>query len=72
MGTLVWLALVFSALTIYLYTDRELPYGCFSNFSKHGFVMDKLWWYTTEHYFQAQKFVGTPLSRTNSIDSDAQ
>ena len=20
--------------------------------------MDKLWWHTTEHYFQAQKFVG--------------
>jgi N-glycosidase YbiA len=22
--------------------------------------MDKLWWHTCEHYFQAQKFFGTP------------
>ncbi|WP_310414589.1 NADAR family protein [Chamaesiphon sp. OTE_8_metabat_110] len=55
-------------MTIYFYTDRETPYGCFSNFSKHGFVMDKLWWYTTEHYFQAQKFINTPyLEQIRSI-----
>ena len=55
-------------LTIYFYTAGEHPYGCFSNFSKHGFVMDKLWWYTTEHYFQAQKFVGTPyLEQIRSV-----
>ena len=35
------------------------PYGCFSNFSHHGFELDNLWWPTGEHYFQAQKFVGT-------------
>jgi N-glycosidase YbiA len=55
-------------LTIYFYTDKEQPYGCFSNFSRHAFVMDKLWWYTTEHYFQAQKFVGTPyLEQIRSV-----
>lgn len=36
------------------------PYGCFSNFSYHGFELDGAFWPTTEHYFQAQKFAGTP------------
>lgn len=47
-------------MTIYFYVEREKPYGCFSNFSAHGFILDKLYWATSEHYFQAQKFVGTP------------
>jgi N-glycosidase YbiA len=46
-------------MTIYFYSDREQPYGCFSNFSAHGFVLDDSYWPTSEHYFQAQKFVGT-------------
>ncbi|OUL34152.1 Swarming motility protein ybiA [Nostoc sp. T09] len=45
-------------MTIYFYTVRE-QYGCFSNFSPHGFELDELYWPTSEHYFQAQKFVGT-------------
>lgn len=47
-------------MTIYFYTASESPYGCFSNFSPHGFNLDDAWWSTSEHYFQAQKFVGTP------------
>ncbi|WP_063847510.1 NADAR family protein [Bacillus sp. FJAT-28004] len=35
------------------------PYGCFSNFSKHSITLQNKEWPTTEHYFQAQKFVGT-------------
>lgn len=32
--------------------------------------MDKLWWNTSEHYFQAQKFVGTPyLEQVRSIST---
>jgi hypothetical protein len=46
-------------MTIYFYSTRE-AYGCFSNFPSHGFILDELWWMTSEHYFQAQKFVGTP------------
>jgi N-glycosidase YbiA len=46
-------------MTIYFYSTRE-DYGCFSNFSNHGFELDKLYWHTSEHYFQAQKFIGTP------------
>lgn len=47
-------------MTIYFYVEREKPYGCFSNFSAHGFILDELYWTTSEHYFQAQKFVDTP------------
>ncbi|NES80134.1 MAG: NADAR family protein [Moorea sp. SIO2B7] len=46
-------------MTIYFYSAREQPYGCFSNFSKHGFNLDGFWWATSEHYYQAQKFVTT-------------
>lgn len=47
-------------MAIYFYSTREQPYGCFSNFSAHGFDLDGLYWPTSEHYFQAQKFAGTP------------
>lgn len=46
-------------MTIHFYSVRE-KYGCFSNFSPHGFELDNVWWTTSEHYFQAQKFAGTP------------
>ena len=46
-------------MTIYFYSTRD-EYGCFSNFSQHGFELDGAWWTTSEHYFQAQKFAGTP------------
>jgi ribA/ribD-fused uncharacterized protein len=45
---------------IYFYGSKEQPYGCFSNFSAHGFELEGLWWPTSEHYFQAQKFAGSP------------
>jgi ribA/ribD-fused uncharacterized protein len=46
-------------MVIYFYSPREQPYGCLSNFSRHGILMDDTWWPTVEHYFQAQKFEGT-------------
>jgi ribA/ribD-fused uncharacterized protein len=46
-------------MPIYFYSTRE-QYGCFSNFSLHGFVLNDLYWPTSEHYFQAHKFVGQP------------
>ncbi|MEO0869500.1 MAG: NADAR family protein [Cyanobacteria bacterium J06642_11] len=54
-------------MTIYFYSDREKPYGCFSNFSKHGILLDGRWWPTTEHYFQAQKFIETEPDWANKI-----
>ena len=44
--------------TIYFYSPLEVPYGCFSNFSPHGFELGGSYWKTSEHYFQAQKFAG--------------
>ena len=44
--------------TIYFYSAQG-EYGCFSNFSAHGFELDSKYWKTAEHYFQAQKFAGT-------------
>ena len=45
-------------MAIYFYKTSE-AYGCFSNFSHHGFLIDGKWWMTSEHYFQAKKFDGT-------------
>lgn len=45
-------------LAIYFYRINE-KYGCFSNFSRHGFELDGKYWITSEHYFQAKKFNGT-------------
>ena len=47
-------------MTLSFYPPHEEPYGCFSNFSRHGIEMDGVWWPTAEHYYQAQKFTGTP------------
>lgn len=49
-------------MPVLFYHVREQPYGCFSNFSAHGFELDGAWWPTSEHYFQAQKFAGTPYA----------
>ena len=35
-------------------------YGCFSNFAAYPIQLQGKSWPTSEHYFQAQKFVGTP------------
>lgn len=45
-------------MPIYFYSTLD-EYACFSNFSPHGFELDGVYWPTVEHYFQAQKFVGT-------------
>ncbi len=45
-------------MTIYFYKVWE-PYGCFSNFSPHGIEIRGIYWSTVEHYYQAQKFVGS-------------
>jgi N-glycosidase YbiA len=45
-------------MAIYFYRVHE-PYGCFSNFSPHSVVLKGQRWATAEHYYQAQKFVGT-------------
>lgn len=39
-------------------------YGEFSNFAAFPIQLDGKTWPTTEHYFQAQKFAGTPHEET--------
>jgi ribA/ribD-fused uncharacterized protein len=41
---------------VWFCTPNERPFGCFSNFSPHGFELDGERWSTAEHYYQAQKF----------------
>ncbi|EAC3252536.1 NADAR family protein, partial [Listeria monocytogenes] len=41
---------------IHFYSENA-DYGCFSNFSLHPVVIDGVTYPTTEHYFQAQKFI---------------
>jgi hypothetical protein len=45
-------------MTINFYLTGE-KYGPFSNFSRHPIKLAGKTWSTSEHYFQAQKFVGT-------------
>jgi hypothetical protein len=45
-------------MVIYFYKVAD-PYGCFSNFSQHDVCLQGRHWPTVEHYYQAQKFVGT-------------
>ncbi|MBK8696392.1 MAG: NADAR family protein [Deltaproteobacteria bacterium] len=45
--------------TIHFYSVQG-DYGALSNFAPYPIVMKGRRWPTSEHYFQAQKFVGTP------------
>lgn len=45
-------------MAIYFYKTND-EYGCFSNFAHYNFLLDGKIWMTSEHYFQAQKFLGT-------------
>jgi hypothetical protein len=45
--------------TVIHFYSTASEYGCFSNFSKHSVFLKGKRWPTSEHYFQAQKFVGT-------------
>jgi len=46
-------------MPIYFYSASE-EYAGFSNFSDHPFKLDGATWPTVEHFFQAQKFPGSP------------
>lgn len=58
-------------MTIYFYKVND-PYGCFSNFSPHWVQLQAQCWSTTEHYYQAQKFVGTQYEFLYSAIQKAQ
>ena len=42
--------------------NRDEPYYEFTNFFQAPVLVDGKLWPTTEHYFQAQKFIGTPFT----------
>lgn len=44
-----------------LFYRAEDPYGCFSNFSRHPVDIYGRVWRTSEHAFQAMKFLGSPV-----------
>ena len=45
---------------ILFYRANEVPYGPFGNFdTQHPITLNGKLWRSVEHYFQAQKFVGT-------------
>ena len=46
-------------MAIYFY-GRTSQWGEFSNFAHYPFELEGRLWPTSEHYFQAQKFAGTP------------
>ena len=46
-------------MPINFYSVSE-EFGCFSNFSSHPITLMGKTWPTSEHYFQAMKFAGTP------------
>ena len=50
-------------MTIYFEYAGENPYGCFSNFAFYGVKLDIFQCRTSEHYFQAQKFEGSPSTK---------
>ena len=56
-------------MAIQFYRERDEPYGCFSNFSRHTMNIDATPWQTVEHYFQAMKFAGTPHAHAIQIAS---
>lgn len=51
---------------IYFYTTKG-PHGCFSNFSRHPFFLDGKFFQTSEHFYQASKFLKTDPSYAEEI-----
>lgn len=60
--------------TIKFYKVKNEKYGCFSNFSPHGFTdSDGFYWKTSEHYYQAKKFLKFDLQeRIRQVTSPRQ
>jgi len=50
--------------------STKAPYGCFSNFSRHAVKLDGKVWKTSEHYFQAQKFLGSSKDMKDVFEAD--
>lgn len=54
--------------TINFYSTRK-QYGCFSNFSRHSVELDGKTWPTSEHYYQAHKFLDEEMREKVRLSS---
>ncbi|MFH1637369.1 MAG: NADAR family protein [Candidatus Woesearchaeota archaeon] len=54
-------------MAIIFYRTSEVPYGCFSNFSLRPIKIDGKEWPTSEHFFQAYKFITTDPEYAETI-----
>jgi N-glycosidase YbiA len=48
-------------LKVINFYNKNEPYYEFANFFDSPIYLDKQEWRTTEHFFQAMKFLGSPL-----------
>ncbi|MCU0480955.1 MAG: NADAR family protein [Anaerolineae bacterium] len=55
-------------MAVYFYSTDGI-YGCFSNFSRHGFKKNGHYYKTSEHYFQSMKFDHAPEHRDAVIQA---
>ncbi len=44
-----------------VFHSKSPDYAWLSNFSEHRFELDGVFWPSVEHYYQAQKYAGTPV-----------
>ena len=51
-------------MAIRFHDVHVLPFGDFSNFSKHDLTLGRVWYPTAEHAFQSAKFAGMPQAET--------
>jgi predicted NAD-dependent protein-ADP-ribosyltransferase YbiA (DUF1768 family) len=52
---------------ILFYSPREVPYGCFSNFSRHSVLYQGRNWTTSEAAFQAMKYYPHRLDLVDAV-----
>jgi N-glycosidase YbiA len=50
-----------------LFYTTKTKWGCFSNFSRHGFFLDEKYYGTSEAYYQSQKFITTDPAYAEEI-----
>lgn len=54
-----------------IFYSKSTDFAWLSNFSKHKFELDGVVWPSVEHYYQAQKYAGTPAERQIREAADA-
>jgi ribA/ribD-fused uncharacterized protein len=54
-----------------VFYSKTPEYAWLSNFSPHGFELNGLHWPSVEHYYQAQKYAGTPVAEQIRLAENA-